>query len=997
MTARRPPRRGAAARIAGVWGARGGLLAAVLGAAAPAAAERLAIRTYTTADGLAHDHVQCIVPDSRGFLWLCTASGLSRFDGRRFVNYGPLQGLREPYVNDFVETRRGAYWLATNGAGVYRFDPATTRFEAHPVGSDTATNRVNALVEDGGEALWAGSDDGLFRRAPTDDRFRPVALPVPRGRVQVRALARDAAGAVWIASSAGLHRAAPDGSIEARAPEVRSAYSVLPGRDGGLWAGHASGLLRLDPSGRRVETREDALGRARFSGEGARILLRRADGRLLVGGRNERGLAVWDGRRRHDYTTAHGLSDTVVTALAEDPRGNLWIGTETGGVMRLARNGFVSYGTADGLGHRRAVSIFETRAGELCVLTALRVLNRFDGGGFTAVRPRLSVPPSALTVHGVTQDRAGGWWAATPQGLARYAPADSLAELARAGPAALYTTRHGLVRDDTGRPFEDAGGDLWITVGGAAALTRWERASGTFHHYAEAEGLPAGNLPVAFGEDARGRLWVGFREGGVARRDGGRFQFFGAADGLPAANARSLHRDARGRLWVATTGGGLVEIVDGPGRPRFRRFTTADGLSTDHVRCLTDDGQGRLYLGTAVGVDRFDPERRELRHFTTTDGLAQNEIQTAYRDRHGALWFGTMNGVSRLVPAPDDPAPPASAMIAAVSVAGVPRALSALGERAVPEFTIGPGPVGVRVEYFVTDFTPGRERLFQYRLDAGAEWSAPTTRDAVEYAALAPGRYRFEVRAAGSAAEPATVAFVVRPPVWRRAWFLALSAAVLAALAYRFHRARIERALELERVRTRIATDLHDDIGSNLSQIAIWSEVAARGGVDATMRERLEGVAAACRETVDSMSDIVWAINPAHDRLTDLVHRMRRFATDVFSARDVAFSFEASVPDERTLGTDVRRQVLLVFKEAVHNAVRHSGCTGAAAQVSVSERGLTVVVHDDGRGFDPAMRGDGHGLGSMRARARELGAVLDLRSAPGQGTTVTLVVPHLRR
>jgi ligand-binding sensor domain-containing protein/signal transduction histidine kinase len=966
---------------------------AVLGAAAlPAAAERLAIRAYTTADGLASDHIHCVVPDSRGFLWLCTTAGLSRFDGRRFVTYGPAHGLREPYVNDFLETRAGAYWIATNGAGVFRFDPATSRFERHPVGTDTASGRVNALLEDAAGALWAGSDDGLFRSSHPGGGFRPVALPGPPGRVQVRALARDAAGAVWIASSAGLFRA-EDGAVEQRAPEVRDAVSVMCDRQGRLWAGHASGLLVLDPSGQRV-SHADALDLSRFPGEAARILLQRADGSLLVGGRNESGLVGWDGRSRRDYTTAHGLSDTVVTALAEDPRGNLWIGTETGGVMRLA-DGFVTYGTADGLGHRRVVSIFETRAGELCVLTAMRVLNRFHGSGFTAVRPRLPVPPSALTVHSMVQDRAGGWWASTPAGLARYAPADGLDRLA--DPIALYTVRDGLLRDDTGRPFEDAQGDVWITVGGTAALTRWERATGTFHHYGQPEGLPAGNLPYSFGEDARGRLWVGFREGGVARRDGERFLFFGAADGVPASQARSLHRDARGRLWLATTGAGLVEIVDTPGRPRFRRFTTADGLSTDHIRCLTDDGQGRLYLGTAVGVDRFDPERREVRHFTTTDGLAQNEIQTAYRDRHGALWFGTMNGVSRLVPRPNGPSPAAPALIAAVSVAGLPLRLSALGERSVPEFAVGPGAAAVRIEYFVTDFTPGRERLFEYRLAADAPWSAPTTRDAVDYAALAPGRYLFEVRAAGMDAPPATVAFVVRPPVWRRAWFVALGASVLAALAWRFHRSRVDRALLLERVRTRIATDLHDDIGANLSQIAIWSEVAARGGVDAGLRERLTGIASACRETVDSMSDIVWAINPAHDRLSDLVHRMRRFATDAFTARDVAFTFEAATPNELTLGTDVRRQVLLVFKEAVHNAVRHSGCTAAAVRISVADGRLTVAVRDDGRGFDPEARRDGHGLASMTARARGLGADLEVRSAAGQGTTVSLVVPHLRR
>jgi signal transduction histidine kinase len=237
------------------------------------------------------------------------------------------------------------------------------------------------------------------------------------------------------------------------------------------------------------------------------------------------------------------------------------------------------------------------------------------------------------------------------------------------------------------------------------------------------------------------------------------------------------------------------------------------------------------------------------------------------------------------------------------------------------------------------------------------------------------------------------VAFVVQPPLWRRAPFLAAVAALASLLAYRFHRARVRRALELERVRTRIATDLHDDIGSSLSQIAIWSEVAARGSAEPAMRETLSGMAAACREAVDAMSDIVWAVNPAHDRLGDLVHRMRRFASDVFTAREVAFRFEAALPDDLPLGTDLRRHVLLVFKEAVHNAVRHSGCAAAEASVALLDGSLCVSLHDDGQGFDPGERRDGHGLASMRARAQELGGTLDVRSSAGSGTTVSLRVP----
>ncbi|HET8645292.1 MAG TPA: ATP-binding protein, partial [Vicinamibacteria bacterium] len=268
------------------------------------------------------------------------------------------------------------------------------------------------------------------------------------------------------------------------------------------------------------------------------------------------------------------------------------------------------------------------------------------------------------------------------------------------------------------------------------------------------------------------------------------------------------------------------------------------------------------------------------------------------------------------------------------------------------------------------------------------------------YAALSPGRYRFEVRAARTGHPPAVVAFDVQPPVWRRAWFVGLATGLLALLAYRLHRLRVRRLIELERVRTRIATDLHDDVGSSLSQIAIWSEVAARDSAEPGIRDTLGGIASACREAVDSMGDIVWAINPGHDRLGDLVHRMRRFASDVFTARDVAFRFEADLPDGVVLGADLRRQVLLVFKEAVNNAVRHSGCTQAEARATLAGGRLGLVVRDDGRGFDAGRRHDGHGLASMAARAAALGGSLEVRSAAGQGTAVTLSVPitspHLR-
>ena len=978
-----------------VWRRVLGLAAALAASAAPAGAERLAIRAFTTAEGLPHDHVLCIVPDSRGFLWLCTAQGLSRFDGRRFVNYGPAQGLREPYVNDFVETRAGAYWLATNGAGVARLDTGTGRFVEHPVGPGTASNRVNTLLEDDDGRLWAGTDDGLFVGGETGAFERVDTSAVAGGPLAVRRLARDG-HTILVATRRGLLRVG-DGRTVERVPGpagTANLHDVVADGEGRLWTGHETSVHVYDA---RTGAPSLAVPPGDQFGNGVvRVIFRRADGRVLAGGHSDAGLHEWTGAQLRNYTPAQGLRDNVVTALAEDRSGSLWIGTETGGVMRMPASGFVSFDAADGLGHRRVVSIFESAADELLVLTSMHWLNRLEADRFVARRPRLEVPPSILSSHSLLQDRAGEWWIATPRGLARYPRAKGLDALAAARAAALYTQRDGLAGDDVGRPFEDARGDVWVTSPGAT-LTRWDRATGSFHRYGPAEGLPPGNAVVSFGEDARGTLWVGLREGGLGRFRDGRFDAFGESHGLPNAMTRSLHRDAQDRLWAATTGGGLIRVEPGE-TPRFVRFSTADGLPTDHVRCLTDDGAGRLYLGTANGVVRFDPDDRTVTHYTTADGLAQNEIQAAYRDRSGALWFGTMNGVSRYLPRARPATASSPAQVAAVTAGGVPRPLGAFGVRSVPEFVIPPGVAGVRIDYFATDLSPEGRGLFEHRLlGADARWTAPATTDFVELASLAPGRYRFEVRAYGDAgAEPAWVAFVVQPPVWRRAWFLAALAGTLALLAYRFHRLRVRRLIELERVRTRIATDLHDDIGSNLSQIAIWSEVAARDS-SASVRETLTGIAAACRETVDSMGDIVWAISPGHDRLGDLVHRMRRFASDVFTARDVRIRFEASLPDELTLGADLRRQVLLVFKEAVNNAVRHSACRGAEASVAVSGGTLRVVLRDDGRGFDPGRTGEGHGLANMRTRAAAIGGSLAVTSAPGHGTTVELMVPLSRR
>ena len=330
----------------------------------------------------------------------------------------------------------------------------------------------------------------------------------------------------------------------------------------------------------------------------------------------------------------------------------------------------------------------------------------------------------------------------------------------------------------------------------------------------------------------------------------------------------------------------------------------------------------------------------------------------------------------------------------------MPYPISGLGESRVSGPVLSPGQNFIQFDFVGLGFGAGEKLRYQYRLEgAGSDWSAPAENRSVHYASLSPGRYRFLVRALNAqglgSAQPAAVSFTVLPPFWMRWWFVLPAGTALAMLLYAAHRYRLGRLLELERVRTRIATDLHDDIGASLSQISILSEVARRraGDVDA-LQKPLAEIAGASRELLASMSDIVWSINPQRDRLRDLLQRMRRFATDVFTARNIEFQFHAPVAElEGKLDPDMRRQVFLIFKESVNNIVRHADCTQVEIRFAVEKAGLVLSVRDDGKGFDAAQSPAGNGLASMRQRAASLNGSLEITVDGDRGTRVTLRVP----
>lgn len=1019
--------------------------------AGSASARRLPIQVFASAQGLPRNSAECLASGATGVLWICTSEGLVRFDGQHFRVFGPDDGLPSRNILNFQPSRKGGYWLLTNqGACRLAADskvgqPCRPLVTSHP---ETNLSDYTILESNAGDT-WIANGTSLFHVSSDERRLEPTTFREPRHEM-ILMLADGLAGAILVGTETQLLEWRPGGDTRILSGAVGDIgpQQALRLASGDLLLAATNGLFRLSQQHDRCSIERQQLpGMARVN-----AILRRRDGSIWIAGTG--GLMRLEIGRRGEirlaehYTAGDGLPGAQITALIEDAQGNLWGATEASGIFCLAVSGFISYSEKDGLGDPRIAAIFEDRTGRLMVHASWvhgPVLRAKDGNRFQEIR--IGHPASIALGWGWNQyvlaAHDGEWWLPTGRGLFRFPAPVRTEDLAGAKASAVYDARSALGCDAVFRTFEDSAGNIWVgCLGPTRQLTRWERNTGTFRHWTSADGWPDGSVETVIREGPQGVLWIGTGSAAVRFRNG-RFDVFTLAAGR-APNVRDLLIDRSGRIWVATLLGGLFRC-DNPGdaRPVFRSYTVREGLSTDSVRSLAEDRAGLIYAGTARGVDRIDPAaaigERRIRHFTVADGLPDSEQNTAFRDHQGHLWFGTLDGLSEFDPAKAVRPQPPEVYLMRLRVHGEDVPLPWDGSRA-SSLELAADRNQVEIEYAGVNVTSGGSLHYQYRLrGADNTWSELVDRQSVNYASLPAGPLRFEVRAVDADGQwsprIASLDVLVRAPVWRQWWFLALlsGACIASAISFERYRAarmrqvataladsqrltgelederlalqqansalrrsREERLAELERVRRRIATDLHDDIGSSLTQISVLSEVVSRmaGKQQSGILHYLGLIGSSSRELIDSMSDIVWAINPQRDHLSDLSHRMRRFASDTLGARAIAFEMRlpADSADARLEG-NLRREVFLIFKEAVNNIVRHSGCARVEIDLRLHQGLLGLELRDDGSGFEPGGDDDGHGLKSMRSRAQELGGTFELMSAPGSGTRIRMEAP----
>ncbi|RTQ44948.1 hypothetical protein EJV47_26635 [Hymenobacter gummosus] len=999
--------------------------------AAPAAAQNLTFRALSAQQGLSANSVSGITQDRAGFLWVGTLDGLNRYDGANFRVFrsDPQQpgSLGSSFVRAIDADPKGGVWVGTGGGLAY-YNPLTETFRLYETSKTPgalADNFVWSVLCDRQGRLWAGTEYALNLLDAKTGRFRQFRHPKAlSGNVRgnsIRAITQTSDGRVWVGTGEGRISYADERTgilvpLADWAPgtAIRSLWGT---RRGGLWAASENGLCFINlPTGQRAHFRHQPDQAGALPSNEVNAVLEDQQERVWVG--TNRGLCRYDAASnyfvhwQHQPTVLHSLPSDKVGRLFQDRTGLLWAGTDQGIVsFEAGASAFVQPVPVRFTGSVWAIA--QDAARNLWIGTETNGLVRHDPatGKVTTYQADPADPQALPDTHirAVRPDRAGRLWVGTEdKGLAYLDPATGRFRRFRHNPADPTSLSDDLVRC----VYEDRQGRIWVGTEGGLNLI--DPVSGRCAVYRNDPNDPLSlsdnHIRCVF-QDSKGRLWVGVGGGGLSQFDSrtGHCRSFRSnrsdPQSLSSNYVRCMLEDRQGRLWLGTEGGGIACLVD-PERGRFKVYREAQGLPNDVVYGMEADAEGNLWMATNKGIARFTPRTEQFRTYDMRDGLPQDEHNAGayWRSPDGRLFFGGGNGVVAFHPA-------------AVRFNAVPPPVVLTGFRKFNRWatldtsitasrllTIAPRENFFSIEFAALNYRLSDKNRFAYKLENFNEkWIDAGSQRQATYTNLNPGTYTFRVRAANNDGVwnnvGASLRVVVEPPWYQTWWFRILASWLVFGLLFLAYRVRVSQLLALERVRHNIARDLHDDMGSTLSSISILSQLARthqqRGNAEQSS-QLLEQIGDSSRRMLDSMDDIVWAINPAHDSMESVTSRMRSFASDVLEARGIDFIFKVA-PEvaEHRLPMRARREFFLLFKEAVNNLAKYSKAEFARITLDYDNRCLVLRVQDDGVGFDPKApaQGGGNGMTNMRSRAAAIKAQLTIDTAPGEGTRMELRVP----
>jgi signal transduction histidine kinase/ligand-binding sensor domain-containing protein len=956
------------------------------------------VRTWDTAQGLPVDAVRAIAQSPDGYLWLGTFAGLARFDGSQFelFNIG-----NTPELSD---------------------------------------NLINALYCDRRGQLWIGHDSGLVS-VMADHVFRTLKLPALLQHIPIRQIGEDADGNIWllnagdkliVVSASGpmfeyrklagqgwllrLDAAAPDHqlrviTLEGRsfivntntftpdpdAPPVGSdGRRLILSREGGYWA-VTDGRLSRWQAGRKVEDR----GAVDW---GAPIFATTCEwNETVAAGSFREGLnLVGPGPDRQLFDSQHGLRSNWISVLFADRNGTLWVGMGDAGLAALWPKRVQMAMPPGELLTKHIQSLAADQAGGGWVATEGAGLFHFDG---KAWQQTPDFPGLKLQIYSyICTDRAGRLWA------------DSLNSGLFCLDGTNWNTKATAQRvSGRGVLFVQANGDVWTTT--QDGVERFHGDSDT----------PDLKIKVAPGvccatDDGADGVWFGGFATGLWHWGPDHTEVLRAADGLPSENLLSLHRTSDGSLWIGTDGAGLLRYRHG----QFSVITAQNGLPSGTVCSLIEDDQQRLWLGTQGGICAASlaelnecangrQNRIQCLVLDTSDGLETSECSagnqpSVCRTTTGQLWFATRRGVAIVSPA-------------AIKINSRPPFVW-IEQVKTDDQTFLPSdggqalslPLGQRRLQFLFNapcLRAAHRVRFKHRLEpAEKDWADSGNHREVTYARVPPGHYTFQVIASNEDGvwntTGASIALIIPPHLWERAWFVpvcwaggvgtvAMGTLLAMRRRHQLRLERLERHRAVERERTRIAKDLHDDLGGSLTEINMLAAT-----LDAPERnepgapEKTDLIRRKTDRIVRVLDEIVWAVNPRHDSVASLADYLSGSAREFLRAAGITLRLDVqrklpAIP----LSPECRHDLFVAVKETLNNIVRHARASEVWLRFKWADGWLQITVEDNGHGFDAvtASGGDGDGLDNLRERLAAQGGVCRIESRPGGGTRVELTAP----
>jgi ligand-binding sensor domain-containing protein/signal transduction histidine kinase len=1001
----------------------------LLYSAAVAQHHQLPFDHITTRDGLSQDIITCIAQDAKGFMWFGTEDGLNRYDGYsirvyksnppdsttlawnsvnamlvgregrlwvsasgvnlydertdrfiRFVN-SPTNPFSLPnnHVTAFSQDSTGALWAATD-EGIARLDLPSrrwTRYRHNP--NDAATlgsNLALSLMTDRSGTLWVGTQDGLDRfdaASGRSTRFLTTGHPTEgRSRNAVVSIFEDVGGTLWLGTNGGgLIRFDPHTGAAKRylstphSPNTvghNVIFAVTAGPSGRLWIGHFAGLDVFDPSTETIEHYAQSPGDPEgISGERVYAIYPDKDGAMWLGSYHG-GIERYD-PHRHKFSLFRSVpvagstrSDGNIYAIVEDSQRRIWVGTQTG--LAVLEPVYSAYGPelhptslAPPVGNGAIIALFEDSYHNIWIgHEKPGILERANERG--EITGRYPYPG----VQTIAEDETGQLWFGTlEEGIICYSPKD--------GTTTRYTNKpenpDSLWGDGSRCLFADGRGGVWLGSNtGYECVNRFDLVTRRFVHYR-----------------------------------------YNAADtnSMPAADVRAIYQDPSGVLWFGFWGSGLTKYE--PSLNRFTRYFDTEGLPSNYVKGILADDHQRLWISTERGLSRFDPKTGTFRNYTVEDGLQGDRFWSgsALRTRNGFMYFGGNQGLNVFHPdsVRDDRAPPV-VRLTNFKVFDKPLLLpDAIWN--IRSLELSYRQDFLSFEFVALDYSSPDRNTYAYMLEGiDRGWIYAGSRRYAAYTHLPGGTYTFRVKAANGDGvwnnEGTAIRIVIQPPFWEMWWFRIVALLMTAALLYLAYRIRLSRMLAEERLRQRIAQDLHDDVGTNLSTIALASRsLSHKRGSGKEATEALERIGAVAQRTTDQMKDIVWVLKTNNDSLDNIVAKMREVAAQLLVG--IRYKFEASVEGLlEKVNLEFKRNIFLFYKECLNNVAKHSGASHVTIRVAVANGTLLIDIEDNGKGFEEHGASSGSGLQNLRARAELLGGNATITSEPGRGTHVLLTV-----